>query len=92
MGAQRACQQTFLSLEQAGCSLFLAILRKIILLIPFIYILPAVFTENKVFAVFAAEPVADVLAVSCTVAYFFATFNKRLKKREELLKSGGAGG
>ena len=35
---------------------------------------------------------ADVLAVSCTVAYFFATFNKRLKKREELLKSGGAGG
>lgn len=92
MGAQRACQQTFIALEQAGCSLFLAILRKIILLIPFIYILPALFTENKVYAVFAAEPVADVLAVCCTVAYFFATFNKRLKKREALLKGGGAAG
>lgn len=89
MGAQRACQQTFISLEQAGCSLFLAILRKIILLIPLIYILPALFDGNKVYAVFAAEPVADVLAVSCTVAYFFATFNKRLKKREQLLKSSG---
>lgn len=89
MGAQRACQQTFISLEQAGCSLFLAILRKIILLIPFIYILPALFPGHEVYAVFAAEPVADVLAVSCTVAYFFATFNKRLKKREQLLKEGG---
>ena len=89
MGAQRACQQTFISLEQAGCSLFLAILRKIILLIPFIYILPALFLDHEVYAVFAAEPVADVLAVSCTVAYFFATFNKRLKKREQLLKEGG---
>ncbi len=89
MGAQRACQQTFISLEQAGCSLFLAILRKIILLIPFIYILPALFPDHEVYAVFAAEPVADVLAVSCTVAYFFATFNKRLKKREQLLKEGG---
>lgn len=89
MGAQRACQQTFISLEQAGCSLFLAILRKIILLIPFVYILPALFPGHEVYAVFAAEPVADVLAVSCTVAYFFATFNKRLKKREQLLKEGG---
>ena len=90
--ARRGHASRLYSLGAGGLFAVLAILRKIILLIPFIYILPALFTENKVYAVFAAEPVADVLAVCCTVAYFFATFNKRLKKREALLKGGGAAG
>lgn len=55
-GIQIACQQTFVALGNAKISLFLAVLRKIILLIPFIYILPNFFAD-KAFAVFLAEPV-----------------------------------
>lgn len=72
IGAQMACQQTFVALGKAAQSLFLAVLRKIILLIPMIYILPNFF-ENKVFAVFLAEPVSDFLAVCVTVTMFFCT-------------------
>ena len=68
-GIQIACQQTFIALGNAKTSLFLAILRKILLLIPLIYLLPCFFAD-KAFAVFLAEPVADVLAV-CTTAYLF---------------------
>ena len=69
-GIQIACQQTFVALGNAKTSLFLAILRKIILLIPLIYLLPC-FLSDKAFAVFLAEPVADFLAV-CTTATLFA--------------------
>lgn len=79
MGAQLACQQTFISIGQAKSSLFLALLRKIILLIPLIYILPNFF-ENKVFAVFLAEPVSDVLAVTTTVCLFAYQFKRLLAK------------
>ena len=68
-GIQIACQQTFIALGNAKTSLFLAILRKILLLIPLIYLLPCFFAD-KAFAVFLAEPVADVLAV-CTTAFLF---------------------
>ena len=81
-GAQIACQQTFISLGNAKCSLFLALLRKIILLIPLIYILPA-FIENKTNAVFLAEPVADIIAVSCTVMLFAAQFKKAMAQLEQ---------
>mgnify|MGYP003300491348 CR=1 FL=1 len=57
-GVQIACQQTFVALGNAKTSLFLAALRKIILLVPLIYILPCFFAD-KAFAVFLAEPVAD---------------------------------
>ena len=81
-GVQIACQQTFIALGNAKASLFLAVLRKIILLIPLIYILPHFFT-NKVFGVFLAEPVADVLAV-CTPACMFAIqFKKSMAALEE---------
>ncbi len=80
-GAQIACQQTFVALGKAVHSLFLAVLRKIILLIPMIYILPNFF-ENKVFAVFLAEPVSDLLAVTTTVTLFFCTAWKLMKKVE----------
>lgn len=77
LGAQIACQQTFIAIGQAKISLFLALLRKIILLIPFIYILPRFFTD-KVFGVFVAEPIADVIAVSVTVIAFIIQFKKVL--------------
>ena len=69
LGAQIACQQTFLSLGQALITMVLAMLRKIILLIPLIYILP-LFLADKVTAVFLAEPIADVLAAATTVIVF----------------------
>ena len=78
-GAQIACQQTFISLGNAKCSLFLALLRKIILLIPLIYILPA-FMADKTTAVFLAEPAADIIAVSCTVMLFTREFKKAMSK------------
>ena len=76
-GAQIACQQTFIALGQAAVSLFLALLRKVILLIPLIFLLP-LFFEDKVFAVFLAEPVADFLAVAVTVLLFALRFRKIL--------------
>lgn len=82
LGAQNACQQTFLALGNAKVSVFLAFLRKIILLIPLIYILPHFF-EDKTFAVFLAEPVADVIAVSTTVIMFLATFKKMMAGIEQ---------
>ena len=81
-GIQIACQQTFVAIGNAKCSLFLACLRKLILLIPLVYILPNFF-ENKVFAVFLAEPVADILAVLTTAVLFGVVFTKTMKQMEE---------
>ena len=80
-GVQIACQQTFIALGNAKTSLFLAILRKIILLIPLIFILPHFFTD-KVFAVFLAEPVADVLAVTTTAVMFARQFKRSMADLE----------
>lgn len=77
-GAQIACQQTFVAMGKAVQSLFLAVLRKIILLVPLIYIMP-LFFEDKVFGVFFAEPVADFLAVCATVSLFFGTVWKMMR-------------
>ena len=76
-GIQVACQQTFVALGNAKASLFLAVLRKIILLVPLIYILPNFFAD-KVFAVFLAEPVADFLAVCATAALFAVQFRRSM--------------
>ena len=78
-GIQISCQQTFIALRNARTSVFLAVLRKIILLIPLIYILP-MFSENKVDAVFLAEPVADVIAVTVTSLMFFRQFKNVLEE------------
>lgn len=80
-GIQLACQQTFVSLGNAPVSLFLALLRKVILLIPLIYIVP-LFMENKCDAVFLAEPIADFIAVSTTGIMFLIIFKKTMKKIE----------
>jgi Na+-driven multidrug efflux pump len=69
-----------MALGQAKISLFLAVLRKLILLIPFIFILPFFF-ENKVFAVFLAEPISDLIAATVTTIAFFTQFNKILNKK-----------
>lgn len=77
-GFQIACQQGFMALGQAKISLLLACLRKVILLIPLILILPH-FISNQVFAVFLAEPVSDILAASITTILFFTRFDHILK-------------
>ena len=78
LGAQVACQQTFLALGQAKISLILALLRKMILLVPLIFILPATLTMlmTQLDLVFLAEPVADVLAASTTVICFILFYRK----------------
>ena len=81
-GFQLCCQQSFVALGQAKISLFLACLRKLILLIPLIFLLP-VFLENKVFAVFLAEPVSDILAATVTTTVFLSKFNGILKRGPE---------
>ena len=81
-GIQMAVQQTFVSLGQAKLSLFIACLRKIILLIPLIFILPNFFS-NKVFAVFLAEPVSDFLSVAVASTLFLLNFNRILLNSKE---------
>ena len=66
-----------MALGQAKISLFMACLRKLILLIPLIFILP-IFIPNQVFAVFLAEPISDILAALVTSIAFFTRFNKIL--------------
>ena len=79
IGFQLCCQQSFMALGQAKVSLFLAVLRKLILLIPLIFLLPMLI-ENKVFAVFLAEPVSDILAATVTTSVFLSNFNRILKR------------
>ena len=81
-GAQIACQQTFIALGNAKTSLFLALLRKVFLLIPLIYLLPALLSDQT-FAVFLAEPVADTLAVLTTCILFARYYKKVLSSPKE---------
>lgn len=81
-GIQVACQQTFVALGNAVYSLFLALWRKVILLIPFIYLLPSLMSD-KTTAVFLAEPAADLLAVTTTAILFAAQFKKTLREMKE---------
>lgn len=77
-GAQIACQQTFLALGQAKISLFLALLRKVVLLVPLIYILPNLF-QDKLMGVLVAEPIADIIATLTTVTCFMVFYKKKFK-------------
>ena len=74
-GAQMACQTTFMALGQAKTSLFLALLRKIILLIPLAIILPRI--TGSVLGIYVAEPIADIVA-SCTTLTLFLARRKKL--------------
>ena len=79
LGIQISCQMTFVSIGNAPCSIIVAVLRKFVLLIPMIYILPH-FIADQTSAVYMAEPIADLIAVTFTVVMFTTQFRKALKK------------
>ncbi len=79
-GIQIACQMTFVSIGYAGCSMIVAVVRKFVLLLPLIYLMPMLLSDDKTMAVYMAEPVADLLAVTFTAVLFFFQFQKALKK------------
>ena len=79
MGIQMACQMTFVSMGKAVCSIIVAVVRKFVLLIPLIYIVPHLVADQTI-GVYLAEPVADFLAVTFTVILFTVQFKKALQK------------
>lgn len=79
-GIQMACQLTFMSLGNAKASIVVAVMRKFILLIPLIFIMPAILKTNQTMAVYLAEPIADILAVCFTIVLFRLEFKKALSK------------
>ena len=81
-GIQIACQMAFVSLGNAICSMTVAIVRKFVLLLPLIYLMPGL-VADKTMGVYMAEPVADVLAVTFTAILFYFVFRKAMKKLEE---------
>jgi Na+-driven multidrug efflux pump len=78
-GIQIACQMTFVALGRAGASAIVAIVRKFVLLLPLIYLVPCIYTADKTFAVYLAEPIADVIAVTFTAVLFFFRFRAALR-------------
>ena len=80
-GAQIACQMTFVSLGKALSSMAVAIMRKFVLLLPLIFIMPLLF-ESKTLGVFTAEVVADVISVIFTIILFYFQFKKTIKSIE----------
>ena len=83
MGVQVSCQQTFIAFGNSKISAFLAVFRKILVLIPLIYILPA-FMEDNVKAVFLAEPIADAIAILTTATLFYMNFKKIIKNESQV--------
>lgn len=79
-GIQTACQMTFTALGNAKASIAVAVVRKFVLLIPLIYLLPAIFAANKTMAVYMAEPVADIIAISFTAILFTHQFKRAISK------------
>ena len=82
-GIQMACQMTFIAIGNAKASILVAVMRKFILLIPLIYIMPHIFTADKARAAYMAEPVADFFAVCFTAVLFYFQFRKALRKMEK---------
>lgn len=80
-GVQIACQMTFVSLGNAPSSVIVAVVRKFVLLIPLIYIMPHIISDNTM-GVYLAEPIADIIAVIFTAILFRFQFNKAIKKIE----------
>lgn len=82
-GIQMACQMTFNALGKAAESIVVAVMRKFVLLIPLIYIMPCLIQGNQTMAVYLAEPIADFLAVTFTAVLFTVQFKKILRKIEK---------
>ena len=79
-GIQMACQMTFNSLGNAKASIIVAVMRKFVLLIPLIYLLPHLLSIDKTMAVYLAEPVADFFAVLFTAVLFTFQFKKAIEQ------------
>jgi len=77
-GAQIACQMSFIALGNVRASIMTAVMRKFVLLLPLVYLLP-VFFKDKTMAIYLAEPIADLTAVFFTVILFFSQL-KRLSR------------
>ena len=82
-GIQIACQMTFVSLGNAPSSVIVAVMRKFVLLLPLIYIVPHLVPDNPTMGVYLAEPIADVIAVTFTAILFIFQFKKAMKKIEQ---------
>ena len=82
-GIQIACQITFVSIGNAPCSIFVAVLRKFILLLPLIYLMPHLFPADPTTAVYMAEPVADAVDVTCTALLFAWQFRRAMRRLEK---------
>ena len=80
-GIQTACQMTFISLGNAKASILVAVMRKFVLLLPLIYIMPQLMRDKAV-SVYTAEPVADVIAAAFTAVLFFFQFRKAIRHLE----------
>ena len=81
-GIQIACQMTFVSIGNAVCSIIVAVVRKFVLLLPLIYLIPQI-VSDKTMGVYLAEPVADVIAVTFTACLFAYQFRKSMRKLEQ---------
>ena len=82
-GIQMACQMTFTAIGNAKASILVAVMRKFILLLPLIYLVPKFMPSDPTTAVYLAEPIADFFAVSFTAVLFFFQFKKALRALEE---------
>ena len=85
-GIQVACQMTFNALGKAVESIVVAVMRKFVLLLPLIYIMPQILQSRQTTGVYMAEPIADTVAVTFTAVLFAVQFRKVLasmKKKEE---------
>lgn len=81
-GIQLACQMTFVAIGYAVCSIIVAVVRKFVLLLPLIFIVP-MFVSDKTMGVYMAEPIADTIAVTFTAIIFAIQFRKALRKLEQ---------
>ena len=79
-GIQIACQMTFTAIGSARSSIAVAVVRKFVLLLPLIYLMPALFPADKAMAVYLAEPAADLIAVTFTAILFSVQFKKAIEK------------
>ena len=85
-GIQLACQMTFVAIGYAVCSIIVAVVRKFVLLLPLIFIVP-MFVSNKTMGVYMAEPIADAIAVTFTAIIFAIQFRKALRLIEGTKKA-----
>lgn len=82
-GIQISCQMTFGALGRAKESIMVAVMRKFVLMIPMIYLLPAILPVDKTIAVYMAEPVSDFFAMSFTAVLFYFRFRSAMEELEK---------